>query len=152
MPKGEVLDHTDIKLLDILSHDSDIPIAKIAKQLGTSTAKISRRIRSLEQRKFILGYRALLNYDKLGKPVEMMIFINTHEEMHKGQTSEKIKEDLKKIIPGLTEAMITTGVDDIIIKVRLADIKDSTRIIDKLKTVYGIEEVRSEIIVKEEFI
>lgn len=152
MTKGEVLDHVDIKLIDILSHDSNLSIRTIAKQLGMSTAKISRKINALEKKGFILGYRAVLNYEKLGKPVEMMVFINTHEEMHKGHTSEKIKEELKHTIPGLTEAMITTGVDDIIIKVRLADIKDSTKIIDSLKTIYGIEEVKSEIIVKEEFI
>jgi len=59
-------DELDLKILRILSKNARIPLIEIAEKLKTPERTIAFRIKKLEKNKIIQGYKANLNYGKLG--------------------------------------------------------------------------------------
>ncbi|MBI4979594.1 MAG: Lrp/AsnC family transcriptional regulator [Spirochaetes bacterium] len=54
-----------LQILQILSQDANVPHESIAKQLAVDTAKVKAIIAELEQTKMILGYKAIINKEKV---------------------------------------------------------------------------------------
>ncbi len=63
----EKYDKTDEKIIKILSDNVRTPIIEIAQKLNLDSATIIYRIKQLEKKKIILGYRADLNLHVLGR-------------------------------------------------------------------------------------
>lgn len=61
-----VIDNTDKKLLRLLSEDARTPLVDLATKLGISAVAVAARIRKLEKKKIIGGYRPSIDYSKLG--------------------------------------------------------------------------------------
>lgn len=53
------------KILDILRTDARVSNAEIAKRLGASEDEVAGHIKRLEETKTVLGYRAVINPEKL---------------------------------------------------------------------------------------
>ena len=70
MDKGpeslERLDHIDMKILEIVSREGRLPVTEIARRIGTAKTPCQTRLKRLQDNKFILGFRAVLNPQKLG--------------------------------------------------------------------------------------
>jgi Lrp/AsnC family transcriptional regulator, leucine-responsive regulatory protein len=64
-----VLDDVDRRLLGALSRDGRCPAAVLAKELGLSRQAVTERIRELERRHIIRGYRADVDASALGLPI-----------------------------------------------------------------------------------
>lgn len=64
--KEEKLDETNLKLLSILAKDARISLIDLTKELNLTSKAISYRIKQLEKKKIILGYRAMLNLNSIG--------------------------------------------------------------------------------------
>lgn len=54
-------------LLKLLASDASMATPRLAAMLGVTEAEIRSRIRAAEQEGLILGYRAVLNDEKLGR-------------------------------------------------------------------------------------
>jgi len=54
------------KVLDVLSEDARLSYAEIARKTGLHKNTIANVIKQLEQDKVILGYRPVVDYEKLG--------------------------------------------------------------------------------------
>ena len=59
-------DKTDLKLLGLIAADARIPIIELARKLRLTSTAISYRIKQLEKKKIILGYRAMISLAKTG--------------------------------------------------------------------------------------
>lgn len=60
------LDITDQKILGILANDARIPITDLSAKVNSTVEIIRRRIKSLEEKEIILGYRISVDFNKLG--------------------------------------------------------------------------------------
>jgi len=60
------IDELNMKILKKLSENSRISIVDLAEELKSTTRIIQYRIKQLEKKKIILGYKIALNYEKLG--------------------------------------------------------------------------------------
>jgi Lrp/AsnC family leucine-responsive transcriptional regulator len=65
VPEGK-LDDTDLKVLKLLLEDARIPVKDIALKTGLGSMAIIYRFRQLAKKMIILGYRADLDFSKLG--------------------------------------------------------------------------------------
>jgi DNA-binding Lrp family transcriptional regulator len=65
-PVNIKVDPIDIKILQILNLNARTPILEIAGQIGFSSKQISHRIKNLEKRKIIIGYRTMFDLQKIG--------------------------------------------------------------------------------------
>lgn len=54
------------EILELLEEDAKLTPAQIAAMLGLSEAEVSAKIAELEEKKIILGYFTLVNWDKAG--------------------------------------------------------------------------------------
>lgn len=59
-------DSTDIQILKLIAANAKINLLDLAKKLNLTSMAISYRIKQLEKKKVILGYRALIDYSKFG--------------------------------------------------------------------------------------
>lgn len=60
------IDEIDVKLLKILSDNARISLIDLAEKLKMTSKSIRERMRKLESKKIILGYKVNLNFQKLG--------------------------------------------------------------------------------------
>ena len=68
-----VLTTTDVRILTALQQDGRITNQTLADQIGMSASPCWRRVRQLEEHRYIQGYRAVLDRRKIGLGV--MVFV-----------------------------------------------------------------------------
>ena len=75
----------ETSLLDILRDDCRIPLEKIAVMTGASVEEVASAIESLEQRKIILRYSPMINWDRTDRDrVEAMIEVRVTPQRDMG--------------------------------------------------------------------
>jgi Lrp/AsnC family leucine-responsive transcriptional regulator len=85
---GDIIDHqideVDQKILDVLANNARIPIATLAGKVRCSVKTVMNRMKSLENRGIIIGYRISIDINKLGLEFFKIILyyrsINKEEE------------------------------------------------------------------------
>ncbi|MFH1432616.1 MAG: Lrp/AsnC family transcriptional regulator [archaeon] len=69
------IDETDNIILNILLDDSKLSLRKIAGKAGISAATVLSRIKRLEKEGYIKKYTVLLDYERLGYDIDVLIDI-----------------------------------------------------------------------------
>ena len=103
------LDETDVKILKVLVLNARVSSRQIAQKLGISTGTVLARIEKLEKTGIIKGYSALIDHEKLGYELTVIIEIT----VSKGKLLE-LEAEIAKFqnvccvydVTGLTDAMI----------------------------------------------
>jgi Lrp/AsnC family leucine-responsive transcriptional regulator len=65
-PQRHEIDSLDRDIMERLFHNSRIRLVELAKELKSNPETIKQRIRKLENRKIIVGYHAIVDFEKLG--------------------------------------------------------------------------------------
>jgi Lrp/AsnC family leucine-responsive transcriptional regulator len=141
----------DEMLIKSLEKDGKLSTRKLASKVGLPISTVHRRVRKLEEEGVIKGYRAIIDYEKAGYPVSMLVFINLSEDNTKERVGN-LDEILGKIrkMPETREIMDLKGNEwDLIVKARLRKLKETTALIEKIRRIRGIEEISSTIVVDE---
>lgn len=119
-----MIDEMDSKILTILQQNARTPNAEIARQLDVAPSCIHERIRKLEKKGVITGYRATVNRAMLGQPVTAFSFIRTDEKPGEVATSQRLAE-----IEEVEEVYHIAGEDCYLVKLRCASNEDLGRMI-----------------------
>ena len=64
--KTDGLDDFDLKILEALSEDGRMSVLQLSKKVGLSKTPCQTRLKRLVDEGYILGFRAMLNPQKLG--------------------------------------------------------------------------------------
>jgi len=121
------VDVTDYKIIEILLEDGRIPMKELAKRIALSAPAVAERVKRLEEENIITGYKAQINYFKLGKKINVLINIDIS-----GQRSEKFMEFIKNE-DSIIECYHVTGPYCKILKARLEDISSLESLIGKIQ-------------------
>lgn len=89
------LDATDVKILTALQQDGRITNQTLAEQIGMSASPCWRRVRQLEEHRFVLGYRAVLDRRKIGLGV--MVFIRVSIDSHSEAEAQKFEQEVMQL-------------------------------------------------------
>lgn len=142
------IDDTDRKILKILQEDGRIPISRIAKKIGKPRTTVRERIARLEEEKYILGYRAIINPEKIGFKYLAIIMVKVrrgsfHISRNQIEIAKKIINDCKSRndMPYVEEAHIVTGVYDIALKVWVRSWDELSRFL--IQYLASLEEIAS---------
>ena len=105
------LDQTDISMMEILQDDGRISVSELGRRVGLSQPATSERLKRLEERGIINGYRAVIDPASIGLGMMAIIRLRT--------THEYIKACLKQFseMPQVTEVLRLTGEDCFHLKV-----------------------------------
>ena len=80
-------------ILEILSKDGRCPAAEIATRLGLDEAEVAAKIRAYEDSGVILGYRALVDWEKAGDG-RIFAFIEVRANPERGMGFNRLAEHI----------------------------------------------------------
>lgn len=144
---AEELDGRDIRLLQLLQHDSKVTNKELADKVGMSVTAVYERIHSLEQRGVIRGYVALVDRESIGKNLLAFTIVKVKEHSKaalRGFEREAVK------IPEVMECYHLTGQFDFLLKVASRDMKEyNAFLMDRLATLPNITGVETMFVLSE---
>jgi DNA-binding Lrp family transcriptional regulator len=122
------LDETDRKIIDILLADGRRTLADIGKAIGLSAPAVKRRLDRLEDEGVITGYTARVDHAKLGRTIEAFT-----ELRFAGRTKVADIAGTAADLPEVEAVHTTAGDPDALVHLRVRDVADLTRVIDRLR-------------------
>jgi Lrp/AsnC family transcriptional regulator len=140
------LDSCDRRILALLQEDATLPVADIAERVGLSATPCWKRIKRLEREGVIQRRVAILNRDRLGLGVTVIVAIRTAR--HSDDWLESFSQGVARI-PEVVEFYRMSGEIDYLLKVVARDIADYDRIYRKLTKVADLHDVSSSFAMQE---
>jgi Lrp/AsnC family transcriptional regulator, leucine-responsive regulatory protein len=124
-----MVDEIDRKLIDMLQGNARLSNAEMAEAVGLTVSSVHERVKKLERKGVIKGYVAVLDPDKLGKPLLAFVrlSVNSHESTHVSVRA------LCESEPDILECHNVAGEDCFIIKVRAEGPKQLERLLSAIR-------------------
>jgi Lrp/AsnC family transcriptional regulator, leucine-responsive regulatory protein len=125
----EKVSDIDISILKLLAPDARISIIEIAKKLNITPKTAAKRIKELEKRKIIVGYRTMFDLQKLGYQ-----YFKVHISV-KNMDEEKEKQ-IKKFFkhhPNVVYDNEILGGFDLEIEIQVPSLDDLRKVLNELK-------------------
>jgi len=123
--RNMVLDEIDLKIINELKKDSRIPVIKLAEKIGITPPTVYRRLKKLTEEGIIQGYTIKVDESKVENVIYAFIGLET-------PFPEKIANKLKEM-PEVVEVFITSGPQNIILKVKAKDISSLNDVLRKFE-------------------
>lgn len=139
-PIDPELDKVDRALLVALSRDGRRPAADLAKELGLSRQAVTERIRDLERRGVIRGYRADVDPAALGLVVRAQLRLTLYGSEH-----QKERDVLRRLSasPLVRSVHRVSGEDCFVAEVVCRRIEDVTALLRELQATRAIQSSRT---------
>ncbi|MGN6364113.1 Lrp/AsnC family transcriptional regulator [Asticcacaulis taihuensis] len=138
---GHSLDEIDRKILRLLRADAHLTTQEVADKVGLSQTPCWSRIKRLEESGVIAGYVALLDPEKIGRPLSVIVEVNL--DQHDDEKIETFSRHLAQL-PEVTDAYLTTGEYDYVIIAAVENTEDYEGFLRKrLLKFPGIRHARS---------
>lgn len=138
------MDKTDLRILDLLQQDASRSTAEIAEAVGLSPSPCWRRISLLEEAGVIRRRVALLDRDKLGLSVTVIVSVRltTH-----GRQSLADFEQRVRTFPEVIQCFTVMGAIDFVLTVVTTDIRAYERFMrEHLSQLPGVQGIESNIV------
>lgn len=146
-PEEVELDETDIKLLKLMAPDARARIIDLAANLKLTPKTVIGRIKILEKKKVIIGYKTMFDLEKLGYQ-----YFKVHFHLH-NTTKEKLNQmrSYIKQQPNIVYNNEVLGGDDIELELQVKDIQGLRAIIEEIRAQFGemISEYKTMLFYKE---
>jgi DNA-binding Lrp family transcriptional regulator len=94
-PHGEALDRYDIAILGELQRDARLSNAELATRIGLSAAPTWRRVKWLEQQRYIIAYRAEIDRRKIGLGV--LAFVRVDAERNNAEGTRALESAIRAL-------------------------------------------------------
>lgn len=147
MKSEKPLDRIDFKILRILQKDGRISNVDLAREVGLSATPCLERVRRLEREGYILGYRAILNPDKLDAGLIAIV------EVRLDRTTTAALDEFNAAVRRLDEIMechMVGGGFDYLLKIRLPDMGSYRRFLgEKLAGLPGVSQTHTFVVMEE---
>ena len=121
---GLALDRYDIAILAALQADATLSNAELATRIGLSAAPTWRRVKWLEQQRFIVGYRAELDRRRIGLGV--FAFVRVDTERSSGSATKALEEAIRSL-PEVTACHYISGTGTFELQVMATDLDAFSR-------------------------
>ncbi|CAJ0722343.1 MULTISPECIES: Lrp/AsnC family transcriptional regulator [Ralstonia] len=115
-PKSLELDAFDIAILNAVQRCYTTPLRVIGEQVNLSTAAVQRRIKRMEEAGVIVGNVAVVDPERVGKPITGIV------EVHAERTNTAAVAALKKALSGpeVQQCYYVTGEADFVLILNVA--------------------------------
>jgi Lrp/AsnC family transcriptional regulator, leucine-responsive regulatory protein len=94
-PHDATLDRYDIAILRELQRDARLSNTELAARIGLSAAPTWRRVKWLEEQRYIIGYRAELDRRKVGLGV--LAFVRVDADRNTAATTRALEDAIRKL-------------------------------------------------------
>ncbi|MFH0713054.1 MAG: Lrp/AsnC family transcriptional regulator [Candidatus Micrarchaeota archaeon] len=130
------MDEKDSILLTELRRDGRQSTALIARKTGIPRVTVHDRLEKLKSSGVIKRFTVSLDYEKLGRPVTVFVFVSysSTAKLDQHETARQISD-----VPGVEAVHIVSGEWDLLLKIRAATIKEvGELIVDKVRQIPGV--------------
>lgn len=114
-----MLDQFDRVIISILQTDGRITLTELASRVGLTKTPCAARVKRLEADGYILGYKAIVDSEKLGLGHVAFVEVKLHDT--KLAALEAFNEAARQI-PEIEQLHLIAGPFDYLVKIRTADI------------------------------
>jgi DNA-binding Lrp family transcriptional regulator len=148
------MDKKNEAIIRILSRKAGLSSRTLSKMLKIPVSTVHRRVKKLEHDGVIEGYKALVNFEKTPWPIGTLLMVNLAEVIPgKGHIPKKeVLRSLSRFneIEEIIEVQATDF--DLIITARFESLRAQSDFVEQLRSVDGIEEISSAIIIEEKIL
>jgi Lrp/AsnC family transcriptional regulator len=138
------MDRTDLRILDLLQTDAARSNAGLAEAIGLSVSPCWRRVALLEEQGVIRKRVAILDRDKLGLGVTVIVQVRltTHGRQSLVDFEERVRE-----LPEVMQCFTVMGAIDFVLVVVTTDIHAYERFMrERLSQLPGVQAIESNIV------
>jgi Lrp/AsnC family transcriptional regulator len=114
------IDSTDRKILKLLQEDASLSVAEIAERVNLTSTPCWRRIQKLENEGYVRRRVALLDREKLGLGITVLIAVRTNQ--HSVEWLERFHNAVSNM-PEVVDFLRLSGEIDYMIRVVVPDIR-----------------------------
>ncbi len=128
-PHPADLDETDVAILQLLAPQARLPVTEIAQKLKLTAKTVAARIRLLEKKKVIVGYRTVFDLEKLG-----YLYYKVHFNLHNAslQKERQFRQYIKQH-PNIVYDNEVLGSDDVEIELQVPSPREFRTICNEIK-------------------
>ncbi len=137
------LDEIDLKILSEIQADGRITNVELAKRVGISPPPCLRRVRTLEEEGYILGYRGLLDARRLG--FDVTVFASVHLSSQ-ADADLRAFEEFVRAEPLVRECWMLSGEVDFILKCVAPDMATFQDFVTHLTAAPHVRNVRTSLV------
>lgn len=142
-------DHAIIRVIERVRHD--MSSRAVAEEIGLPISTVHRRIKRMVREGVIIGYRAVIDFDKTEQPIVANLLVKLRESTPEQPRMPKSVIITK--IQAMDKVREITNIQgfnfDIIARIRCANIKALASLADTLNAIDGVERVVTTLIVEE---
>lgn len=120
------IDTLDERILSELQHNGRLTMKALAERVGLSSPAMIERVRRLEERGVLAGYRAIIDPAAIGRGLSAFISADVDRRYHEAFLSRLRSE------PAVEECYRTTGSSSYLVKVHVATPEELELLIDEL--------------------
>jgi len=131
-------DELDRRIIELLCTSSQGSYRQIAKQLNVHPTTLIQRVKALESKGVINGYRANINYMNLGYEYMGIVQINADDVV-------KIQKKLIEI-PQVTSIYDVTGDSDCIVIISCIDREDFSKTVKNINSLEGVNKTNTSVV------
>ena len=127
------MEDLDRQIVELLCADGRMSFADIARETGLSTSALHQRVRRLEQRGILTGYRAEVDYRAIGLPLTAFVSLTPIDPA--------APDDLPEKLSGVAEVescWSVAGAQAYIVKVRVAEPADLEELLGRIRTIANV--------------
>jgi DNA-binding Lrp family transcriptional regulator len=139
------LDPIDRKILKELQEDGRITNVELASRVGISAPPCLRRVRALEEKGFIKGYRGLLDEKLLGYEVTVFAMVHLSSQ---AETDLAAFENFVRGQPLVRECWMLSGEIDFILKCVAPDLKTFQAFVAELTAAPHVRNVKTSLVLR----
>lgn len=136
------MDDLDLAIVANLSQKGRMSWAELAQEVGLSSPGLLDRVRRLEEKKIIRGYRAVIDPQSVGLSLTAFVSVSLEKPSHRTSFLKRIKQ-----LPEVQECHHVSGDDDYLIKMRCQDTRHLDQVLSLgLKSWPGVVRTRTTIV------
>lgn len=143
MANGAKLDDIDRRILRQLQADGRMSIQQISDGIGLSPTPVARRVRALEDRGIITGYRAIVDEEAMGYGFSVFVSVRLDRQMDSALAAF---ETAIGQLPEVVDCWLMTGNRDYLLRVATSGLREfETFLVGRLTRIPGVAAIESSI-------
>ena len=140
-PHGAALDRYDIAILGELQRDARLSNTELASRIGLSAAPTWRRVKWLEEQRYITGYRAEIDRRRIGLGVLAFVRVDA---MRNTAADTRALEDAIRTIPEVISCHYISGSGTFELQVMTTDLDAFSRLsLETLLTLPNVKDLHT---------
>lgn len=123
------MEDLDRSIVGLLMQDGRMSFTDLGKVIGLSTSAVHQRVRRLEERGVIQGYRAVINQDAMGMPLLAFISVTPLDPAAPDDVPDRLRD-----IADLEACHSVAGEESYILKARVATPGDLEHLLAQVRS------------------